>query len=158
STRSPLLPAAHAATFGGHLGTASTDGRYVVITSDSNAGTHPDLAPGVTFTTTGGPEGIYVLDRQTQAVPVVEVNPAGQEVGGYARGTAGGVAPIISADGRYVAFLSGATDLVTGVNYTPQARNVFVRDLQNHTTVIASVSPNGNDLDASSFSNFVMTP
>jgi RHS repeat-associated protein len=158
SGRSPLLPAAYPATFGGHLGTASAHGRYVVITSASSAGTHPDLAPGVTFTATGGPEGIYRLDRQTGAIDVVDLNPAGQEVGGYGTGTAGGVAPAISADGRYVAFLSRAEDLVSGVSYAnPQDRNIFVRDLVNHTTVIASVTPTGNDIDASSFADFVLS-
>ncbi len=51
--------------------------------------------------------------------------------------------PSISADGRYVAFYSGAINLTT--NFTDYNNNVFVRDLQAGTTVLASVNAGGTD-------------
>jgi Tol biopolymer transport system component len=60
----------------------------------------------------------------------------------------GSVNPVISADGRYVAFISGATNLVTGPLNTNA--NVFRRDLQAGTNALVSVgidgvSPGNND-------------
>jgi Tol biopolymer transport system component len=50
-------------------------------------------------------------------------------------------APSITADGRYVAFVSKATNLVAGD--TNKAPDVFVRDRVKHTTVRVSVASNG---------------
>jgi uncharacterized repeat protein (TIGR01451 family) len=66
-----------------------------------------------------------------------------------AAGTGGGNGdshdPVVSADGRWVVFLSSATDLVGGgVSYTPGMDNVFVRDLQSNLTRLVSVNPAGN--------------
>jgi Tol biopolymer transport system component len=67
--------------------------------------------------------------------------------GGLALGGGSG-SPVISANGRYVAFISGATNLVAGPANTNA--NVFRRDLQTDTTALVSVgtdgvSPGNND-------------
>jgi Tol biopolymer transport system component len=51
--------------------------------------------------------------------------------GGFAGG--GSITPSLSANGRYVAFLSGAADLVAGD--TNQSVDIFVRDLTKGTTI-----------------------
>ena len=52
--------------------------------------------------------------------------------------------PVISADGRYVTFISGATNLVAGdVN---NANDIFRRDLQAGTTAMVSVNSSGASL------------
>jgi len=56
-------------------------------------------------------------------------------------GNADGYAPSISADGRYVAFYSGASNLV-GAD-TNDAFDVFVRDRTNHATRRVSLSSGG---------------
>jgi Tol biopolymer transport system component len=57
--------------------------------------------------------------------------------------------PSISADGRYVAFTSGATNLVAGdTNSRP---DIFVRDRQTNTTERVSIDTAGNQADSSSF-------
>lgn len=154
SLRSPLLPAAFPALNGSSLGAASADGRYVVFTSRVNAGTRQDVVPGLTFTGVGGNHGVYVRDRQTGNVQAVDLALDGTQVGADIT-----VLPQISADGRYVAFLSFARNLVTGVTYASSPDgNVFVRDLQTGTTAIASVTPNGTrDLNAFNNPEFVLS-
>src|SRR5205823_13455865 len=49
--------------------------------------------------------------------------------------------PAISADGRYVAFLSNATNLVSGD--TNRLPDIFVRDRKRGRTVRVSVGPRG---------------
>src|SRR5207253_4838913 len=58
------------------------------------------------------------------------------------RGGPSGRAPAISADGRFVAFQSGATDLVPGD--TNGAYDVFVYDRQTGVTERVSVDSAGN--------------
>ena len=53
----------------------------------------------------------------------------------------GGTYPAISSDGRYVAFRSGATNLVSGD--TNGYSDIFVRDRQDGTTVRVSVTSGG---------------
>ena len=50
--------------------------------------------------------------------------------------------PVMSADGRYVAFLSSATNLVSGAHAPQNWVNVYVRDLQLGTTTRID-APNG---------------
>src|SRR5918912_353525 len=65
----------------------------------------------------------------------VNVGPKG------AQADSEGADPSISADGRFVAFDSDATNLIHGD--TNGAEDVFVRDLQAGTTVRASVGAGG---------------
>jgi Tol biopolymer transport system component len=53
--------------------------------------------------------------------------------------------PVISADGRYIIFLSGATNLVTGgtIYSTYYANRVFRRNLQTGTTELVNINTNG---------------
>jgi Tol biopolymer transport system component len=67
--------------------------------------------------------------------------------GGQANGNS--VAPAISGDGRYVAFYSTATNLVSGD--TNRARDVFVRDLQTGATTRVSVASDGAQANSDSF-------
>ena len=63
--------------------------------------------------------------------------------------------PVISADGRYVAFISGATNLVAGPVNTNA--NVFRRDLQTGTTVLVSVGTDGVSPGNNDASDLVMS-
>ena len=49
--------------------------------------------------------------------------------------------PAISADGRYIAFTSSASNLTAGDGNADL--DIFVRDRVAHTTVLASVGPHG---------------
>ena len=68
---------------------------------------------------------------------------------GGGEGNGSSFVPAISADGRYVAFYSDASNLVAGD--TNGARDVFVRDLQTGETTRVSVSSSGAEANGDSF-------
>lgn len=102
----------------------SADGRFVAFASSAS-----NLVPG----DTNGAGDIFVHDRLTGVTTRESVGAGG------AQANANSSLPSISADGRYVAFLSFATNLVPGVTLT----QVYVRDRQLGLTTIASVSTDG---------------
>jgi Tol biopolymer transport system component len=85
---------------------------------------------------------IFVKDRQTGGIVRASVSTSGVEANGES------YAPAISADGRYVAFVSEASNLVS--SDTNEVADVFVRDLVQGTTVRASVASSGTQANASS--------
>jgi Tol biopolymer transport system component len=103
----------------------SADGRFVAFVSQAR-----DLAANAT----GGPN-VFVRDLQMETTTLVSVNRFGTAPGNHRSRTA----PQISADGRFVAFNSEASDLT--VNDTNgNIFDVFVRDLQTGTTTLVSVN------------------
>jgi Tol biopolymer transport system component len=106
--------------------TINTDGRYVAFASDAT-----NLVPN----DTNGVRDVFFHDRQTGATTRVSVDSSGAQ----ANGASGSQA--ISADGRYVAFQSDATNLVP--NDTNTVADVFVHDRQTGTTVRVSVDSSG---------------
>ncbi len=103
----------------------SSDGRYVAFNS-----TAADLVPG----DTNGAWDDFVHDRLSGTTERVSVATGGAQGDGYS-----GIASI-SGDGRYVAFMSGASNLVPGdVGY----EDVFVRDRLNGTTELVSFATGG---------------
>lgn len=101
--------------YGGHA--ISDDGRYVSFVEDAS-----NLVSG----DTNGVRDVFVRDRQAGLTGRVSISSDGTQQNGHATGGA------ISADGRTVAFLSDATNLVD--NDTNGLRNVFVRDRDEGTT------------------------
>nr|WP_161501352.1 beta-propeller fold lactonase family protein [Rhodopirellula sp. SM50] len=75
---------------------------------------------------------IYVLETATSQLELISVSS--DEVVGNGRS----VHPVISADGRFVVFLSAGTNFVADDNNN--ARDVFVRDRQLGTTSLVSAS------------------
>jgi Tol biopolymer transport system component len=106
--------------------TVSADGRFVGFTSG---------ATDLVATPTSGPN-VYVRDLLAQSTTLVSINAAGN-----AGGNAFSTDPAISANGQVVAFLSDATDLISGP-YT-RNENVFARDLRTGTTTLVSNSLDG---------------
>jgi Tol biopolymer transport system component len=112
----------------------SQDGRFVVFRSDAN-----DLVAG----DTNGVTDVFVRDRQSGTTECASVDSGGVSANGASSDAA------ISADGRFVAFTSTATNLVPGTSIV--ARRVFLRDLQSGTTELVSVRIGGADADAESY-------
>jgi hypothetical protein len=108
-------------------GLVSTNGRYVVFESDAS-----DLVPGDTNASTD----IFERDLQMGTTTLVSVATNGGS------GNGASTYPVITPDGRYVAFLSFASNLVT--NDTNGIQDVFVRDTVAGTTTLASVGATGS--------------
>ncbi|MFE4605868.1 TolB family protein [Kitasatospora indigofera] len=114
-------------------GAISADGRYVAFASDSD-----NLVPG----DTNGTSDIFVRDRWTgRTERLTTGDPAQQQPGGSDT-------PSISWNGRYVAFVSGRSDLVPGD--TNHAADVFVVDRWTGTTTRATVGADGSEADSAS--------
>lgn len=124
-TSRPRLTANGASNVGGDG--VSADGRYVVFMSLAK-----DLVAGVT----NDLKQVYLRDRQSGTTTLISVNRLGTGASsGYASEAA------LSADGRYVVFVSDADDLVP--NDTNRVADVFVRDWMAGTTTLVSVATNG---------------
>jgi hypothetical protein len=105
----------------------STNGRYVAFWSEAD-----NLAAG----DTNGLRDVFVHDLVSGTNFLVSVNTNGMSGNGLSTD------PAISGDGRFVAFSSSSSDLVT--NDTNNATDVFLRDLQTGTTTLVSVNNNGS--------------
>ncbi len=108
----------------------SKDGRYVTFRSQASNLVADD--------TNGTAWDIFVKDLQTGTVDRISVSTAGVQANGASQN------PLISADGRYVAFRSSASNLVTGD--TNGQSDVFVRDRQTSTTTRVSVATGGTQV------------
>lgn len=97
----------------------SADGRFVAFESN---------ASNLTGRSASQQREIFVRDRQADTTTLVTRAVSGETNGGSGF-------PLISADGRFVAFHSGATNLVEPAT---NAGAVFVRDLQERSTTAAS--------------------
>lgn len=106
-------------------GAISDDGRFVAFTSQVN------LVPGVI----GKQPDVFVRDRVTRTIEKISVSSTG------AHGTGRSLSPSISANGRYVAFTSQASNLVVGDSNN--VNDVFVRDRATDATERVSVSNTG---------------
>lgn len=113
----------------------SGDGRYVSYTSDAT-NLVPDDTNGVT--------DAFAWDRLTGATIRVSLGSDDAQANSAATavwGVRGSIATAISDDGRYVAFDSAATNLVSGD--TNQSKDAFVRDRTSGVTKLVSTSVYG---------------
>src|SRR5205809_5350390 len=122
------------------LGSAlSADGRFVAFQSDAT-----NLVAG----DTNGATDVFVYDRQTGMTERVSVASGGTQANNASS------YPVLSADGRFVAFDSAATDLVAGD--TNGASDVFVHDRQTGTTERVSVASGGAQGNGNSGGSFAV--
>ncbi|MBL8398610.1 MAG: PD40 domain-containing protein, partial [Candidatus Accumulibacter sp.] len=109
----------------------STDGRYVLFTSEAS-----NLVAG----DSNGVTDVFVKDLQSGAIQRVSTDALGGEANGYSYSIQ------FSADGRYMLFTSDASNLVAGDSNGTW--DIFVKDLQNGaircvSTDVAGVHGNG---------------
>ena len=112
----------------------SADGRYVAYESRATS-----LVPG----DANGARDVFVHDVRTGVTEIVSVATGGSQVNDDSKDAS------ISADGRYVAFESDATNVV--LNDTNGYRDVFVRDRQLGTTERVSITTIGTQLNGDSY-------
>jgi LPXTG-site transpeptidase (sortase) family protein len=104
----------------------SADGRYITYYSDAS-----NLVAG----DTNGQLDIFLRDTQTNTTTRLSLALNGQQA------NQSSYFPDISANGRYVVFLSDATNLVVGD--TNGLADIFLRDMRTNTTTRLSVAPDG---------------
>ena len=105
----------------------STNGRFALFESSAS-----NLVPG----DTNGTSDVFVRDILSNTTLLVSAGTNGGVGNACSQGSA------MSADGRYVAFLSGASNLVPGdSNNIPDA---FVRDLSSGVTTLVSAGARAN--------------
>ena len=130
----------------------SADGRYVLFSSVAN-----NLVPN----DTNGATDVFVHDRETGVTERVSVDSSGGQADGNSYSAA------LSADGRYVVFVSSAANLVAGdandFCSDPPAVNrrtcvgIFLRDRQTGATERVSVNSLGLPADGDSDSPTIST-
>ncbi|NCS83074.1 hypothetical protein GW746_01510, partial [Candidatus Saccharibacteria bacterium] len=128
---------------GSNMPVISADGRYVAFRSNAS-----NL---VTGDTNSSPD-VFLHDRQTSQTTRVSVSSNGGQANGDWRSLYS-YAPSISADGRYVAFLSTAKNLVSGV--TQLTQNIYVHDCRTGKTALVSVAYDGAEQNVTSFSSYI---
>lgn len=102
------------------------DGRYVVFQSSSS-----NLVTGDTNITSD----VFIKDLNTGSIERVSVDSSGTQGNGWS------YEPTVSADGRYIAFLSASSNLVAAD--TNSSDDVFLHDRQTGATERVSVSSSG---------------
>ncbi len=104
----------------------SVDGRYVAFDSD---------ASNLVAVDSNGATDVFLRDTNTNTTTRLSLASDGAQ----SNGNSGD--PTISADGRYVVFISDADNLVSGD--TNGTRDIFLRDTQTNTTTRISVASDG---------------
>jgi len=112
----------------------SADGRFIAFDS---------FATNIVAGDTNNTRDVFWHDTLTGITSSISVDALGNQ------GDFSSITPSISADGRFVAFDSSATNLVLGD--TNGVRDIFVRDLLNGITSRVSVDIFGNEVSRSSF-------
>src|SRR4028118_2038094 len=123
----------------------SGDGRFVAFTLQQSI-----FRLGSPNNNINNSDDIFVRDLLTNTTTRVSVDSAGNP------GNDSSYDPSISADGRFVAFSSEASNIVPGD--TNNNNDIFVRDRLTNTTTRVSVDSAGNQGNGNNFTNFVSTP
>lgn len=100
----------------------SPDGRYVALVSE---------AANLVSNDTNGLSDVFVRDRLLGTNERLSVGPTGDQ------GNGGSYSPAFSSNGRYVSFVSGATNLASGA---PAGQSLYVRDRVTGTTEMVAAS------------------
>ena len=118
---------------GSYRPSISADGRFVAFYSYAS-----NLVPD-----DKGHDDVFVHDRQTGATTRVSVASDGTQANGHSH------IPSVSADGRFVAFYSYASNLVPGD--TNGTHDIFVHDRQTGETTRVSVASDGAQANSYSY-------
>src|SRR5258706_128680 len=121
---------------GGAQANDSSGGYFVAISANGRFVAFRSSASNLCIGDSNGYEDIFVRDRQSLTTERVSVGPGGVETNYDCWGAS------ISADGRFVAFFSFATNLVAGDSNGTW--DIFVHDRLSGTTERVSVDSSGN--------------
>jgi Tol biopolymer transport system component len=119
---------------------ANSDGRYIAYESE---------ASNLVANDTNGKQDVFLYDAQSKTTELISVGVGGAPANGVSRG------PRLSADGRFIAYDSEASNLVDG---DPSNRvDVFVWDRETRTTtrITAGVATGGASADITADGRYV---
>ncbi len=128
-----------------NLGSISDDGRYVAYVSGAD-----DLVSGQTDTADS--DDVFLFDRQENTTTLIS-RKAGTST------TAGGgtsYTPSISGDGKWVAFVSEATDLISGV--TSSGEQVYLYDVVNDSLSLVTYKAGSTTLASQGYGAAIAQP
>ena len=129
----------------------STDGMASSISANGRYIAFHTFNPLDDADTNGGKYDIYLHDRLTKKNTLVSISSSG------AIGNGNSFHPSISADGRFIAFSSDASNLVNGD--TNNQSDIFVHDRVTKQTTRVSVHSNGNQAISNTWGfNFLTKP
>jgi Tol biopolymer transport system component len=123
---------------------ANSDSRYPEVTEDGRYVVFQSAASNLVAGDVNGATDTFLVDRTLGTVTLVSVSTLGvqQNLGGYApRGCD------VSDDGRYVAWMTLATNLSPYDTYGWGDRDVYYRDLVSGTTSLVSIAYLGDQRD-----------
>jgi len=135
TVRASVGPLGEEADAGSYAAAISADGRYVAFASHARNLASDDQNRA---------SDVFVKDLLTSSLERMSVGPAGVPSDGSSEGTS------ISADGRWVAFASTATNLLAEP-MTHRVWHVYVRDRSTGTIVRASLATDSTQADGQSF-------
>jgi Tol biopolymer transport system component len=131
------------------LNNLSADGTKLVFASDAT-----NLVAGLNDTNQA--TDVFVRNMTSGQTSLVSETPGG------AAGNGPSFDPVISPDGRYVAFMSLATNLSSvaapDVALPPGDAYLYIRDLQTGSTTLLEQTPSGQAADGWSTGQFVFSP
>jgi dipeptidyl aminopeptidase/acylaminoacyl peptidase len=145
ASRATSVPAAQTST------ALSSDGSLMVFQSDAT-----DLVAG--SSASNGATNVFVRNVSTGQTQLISAAPGGAVANGRS------FDPVISPNGRYVAFLSTATNLSTIAANPPSSSTadgtglLYVRDLQTGTTTLLDATPGGQAGNGLASDGFVFSP
>ena len=113
----------------------SADGRYIAYSSAAN---------NLVANDNNNTSDIFVYDRDTKQTTRISIASNGTE------GNASSFSPSISSDGRYITYISAASNLVA--NDTNFENDTFVYDRNTQQTTRVSIAGNGTQANSSSSS------
>src|SRR5207249_1448960 len=116
----------------------NSQSRFPVFSADGRSVAFDSLAGDLVANDTNFNSDVFVRDLHTGTTTLVSVNSAGTDSGDNGSGLAA-----VSANARFEAFVSSASDLAG--NNTNFNSDVFVRDLNTGTTTLVSVNSAGTD-------------
>ncbi|MBE9011882.1 DUF4347 domain-containing protein, partial [Pseudanabaenaceae cyanobacterium LEGE 13415] len=130
-----LISGGNATLIGGSVGlnnigrnAVSGDGRYVVFSSSAI------LSPN----DANGASDVFLYDRTADTITLISRN-----FGNTGAAAGSSFNPVISFDGSSIAFISDANDLVSDMNTTTQANNIFVWTRSTNTITLVSRNQDG---------------
>lgn len=134
---------------------ANADSFLAGVSADATKVVYTSRASNIATTNIVGDANVAADVFEFDIASLTAVRVSVNEFGGDAAGDSFSRAP--SNDGRYVAFMSTANDLVSGTGTQATVQDVFLRDLLTGRTILLSYDDNDQKADGNSYKPAITT-